>query len=463
MDHVEREEMQGTATIEAGYPSLQAAPPAEELPARETDSAVDWNALQFKTTAELEPLNEIIGQSRALAALEVGLGVQQPGYNIYAAGLTGTSKIATIKDTLQRRLAGSPPPDDWVYVHNFDDPDQPWAIRLKPGQGKQLERDMDLLISRLKEALPKAFRQQDFREEKDQLSRKYEKKLEDYTNRLTEMAKKRGFEVVFTPNGQISFLPYIAGKLAESPEQLETLSAEERDRIGEGEKDLAREVGRMMQDQREMMQSLGEEVRGVERQFASYVVTPLVEAIKQAYLENERVLKYLDRVRDYILDNLGDFREGGTAQAVPPQLQGMLGGDTDYPFLEYKVNVIVDNSQTKMAPVLVEEAPTYRNLFGSIDRTADRKGRLVTNFTQIKAGSLLRQWRICRFQYRRRADRAFCLQESQACAQERLHGDRELQPVASFQHRRPASRADPDQYQGGRRGQPYALLHAAVL
>lgn len=108
MDHVEREEMQGTGTIEVGYPPLQAATPAEELPARETDSIVDWNALQFQTTAELEPLDEIIGQSRAIAALEMGLGVQQPGYNIYAAGLTGTSKIGTIKDTLQRRLAGSP-------------------------------------------------------------------------------------------------------------------------------------------------------------------------------------------------------------------------------------------------------------------------------------------------------------------------------------------------------------------
>jgi ATP-dependent Lon protease len=390
MDHVQHDETHGTGTIDLGYQQLQTAPPVEELPAQETDSIVDWDALKFKTTAELEPLNEIIGQSRAIAALEVGLGVQQPGYNIFAAGLTGTSKTETIKDTLQRRSAGSPPPDDWVYVHNFDDSDQPWAIRLRPGQGKQLEKDMDRIVSRLKEALPKAFRQQDFREEKDQLSRKYEKKLEEYTDRLTDMAKKRGFEVLFTPSGQISFLPYIAGKIAESPEQLETLSPEERDRIGEGEKDLAREVGRMMQDQREMMQNLGEEVRGVERQFASYVVTPLIEAIKQSYLGNERVLKYLDRVRDYILDNLSDFREGGATQAIPPQLQGVLGSDMDYQYLEYKVNVIVDNSQTTMAPVLVEEAPTYRNLFGSIDRSVDRRGRLVTNFTQITAGSLLR-------------------------------------------------------------------------
>jgi lon-related putative ATP-dependent protease len=389
MDHRQHDETQGTVIMEQEHP-LRAAAPAEELSAADTDSTVDWDVLNFRTTADLEPVDEIIGQNRALAAFEVGLGIREQGYNIFAAGLIGTGKMETIEHSLQQRLAGMPVPNDWVYVHNFDEADQPWAISLQPGQGRKLERDMDRLVSRLKEALPKAFRQQDFREEKEQLSRKYEKKLEEYTNRLTSMAKDRGFEVMFTPNGQISFLPYINGKLAENPEQLETLSPEERDRIGEGEKELAREVGRMMQDQRLMMQSLSEEVRGVERQFAGYVVGPLVAEIKQSYPDNERVQQYLERVGNYILDNLADFREGGTAQAIPPQLQGMLGADLEYQLFEYKVNVIVDNSQHKAAPIIVEEVPTYRNLFGSIDRTVDRRGRLVTNFTQIKAGSLLR-------------------------------------------------------------------------
>jgi len=390
MNGMQHDENQGTAVMEPKHEPLRPATPVPELSAADTDSVIDWHALAFKTTADLEPLDEIVGQNRAMSAFEIGLGVQQDGYNIFAAGLTGTNKMETVKRSLQKRLEGSPPPSDWVYVHNFDDSDQPWAIRLQPGQGRQLERDMDRLVARLKEALPKAFRQQDFREEKDHLSRKYEKKLEEYTNRLSAMAKERGFEVMFTPSGQISFLPYIHGKLAESPDQLEELSQEEKDRIAEGEKDLAREVGRMMQDQRQMMQNLSEEVRGVERQFASYVVAPLIEAIKQSYADNERVQQYLDRVRDYALDNLSDFREGGATQAIPPQLQGVLGSDMEYQLLEYKVNVIVDNSQTKTAPLLVEEAPTYRNLFGSINRTVDRRGRLVTSFTMIKGGSLLR-------------------------------------------------------------------------
>jgi ATP-dependent Lon protease len=370
---------------------LQTASPVEELTAEETDSAVDPEILSFSTTADLEPLDEIVGQSRAMSALEVGLGIQQEGYNIFAAGLTGTGKMETIRRSLVRRLDGSQPPGDWVYVHNFNDPDQPWAIALSPGRGRQIEKEMDRLIARLTEALPKAIRQQEFREEKEQLSRKYESKLDNLTNRLTDMAKDRGFEVAFLPTGQISFLPHIGGKPAEDPKQLETLPPEERDRIAEGERELAREVARLMQDQRQMVENLTEEVRGVERQFAGYVVAPLIEAIKQSYADSERVQHYLDRVREHILDNLSDFRErGAPAQNVPPQLQEMLASDGDRRFLEYKVNVIVDNSEARGAPVLVEEAPTYRNLFGSIDRVVDRRGRLVADFTQIKAGSLLR-------------------------------------------------------------------------
>ena len=370
---------------------LQAARPIEELGAAQLDSLADLDSLQFETTADLEPLDEIIGQDRAMSALEVGLGIRQEGYNIFAAGLTGTGKMETIKRSLQRRLDGARTPQDWVYVNNFEDPDKPWAMPLDPGQGKKLEKDLDRLVERLKEALPKAFRQQEFRKEKEELSKKYERTLEEETDRLRDLAKERDFEMTFTSEGQISFLPQVEGETLQDSKQLEGLSEQEKQRISEGEKDLAREVHRLMQDQRQMMQNLTEEVRGVERQFAGYVVTPMIEAIKTGHRGHERVLRYLDHVREHILDNVSDFRQSRPPQQVPPQLRGMLGdGDQEREMLDYKVNVVVDNSQTKAAPVVIEEVPNYRNLFGSIDRSVDRRGRLITNFTQIKAGSLLR-------------------------------------------------------------------------
>ncbi len=389
MDHTRRSESQGTTVMTPKLP-LQTAAPAEELPAEEADLAVDRNALDFTTTADLEPLDEIIGQSRAMSALEIGLGIKERGYNIFVAGLTGSGRMQTIKTCLQKRLDGSATPSDWVYVHNFTDSDQPWAISLAPGKGHQFEKDMDRLIQHLQEALPKAFRQQDFREEKEQLSRKYEERIEEHTSRLAKMAKDRGFEIGFTPGGRVSFLPYVEGKPAETREQLDALTEAEKNRLAGGEKELAREVSRLMQEQSQMMQNLSEEVRSVERQFADFVVAPMVETIKQSYLEYDRVQQYLDHVHNHILENLSDFQEGGaTPQTVPPQLQTMLSRDGERPMLEYRVNVIVDNSQTRAVPVVVEEVPTYRNLFGSIDRTVDRWGRLITDFTQIKAGSLL--------------------------------------------------------------------------
>ena len=389
MDDTHSNESQGTAVI-AQDQQLQAALPAQELSAEQADFTIDVDALAFTTTADLEPLDEIIGQSRAMSAMEIGLGIRERGYNIFVAGLTGSGKMQTVKRSLQKRLDGTITPADWVYVYNFTDADQPWAISLSPGKARQFEKDMDHLIQRLKEALPKAFRQQDFREEKEQISRKYEEQIEEHTNRLAQMAKERGFEIGFTPGGRVSFLPYVEGKPAETREQLESLSEVEKTQLAEGEKELAREVSRLMQEQYQMMQNLSEEVRGIERQFADFVVAPMIEAIKHSYPEYDRVQQYLDHVRNHILDSLSDFQEGGGAQPVPPQLQGLIGRDTERPLLEYKVNVVVDNSQTRTVPVIVEEVPTYRNLFGSIDRSVDRWGRLVTDFTQIKAGSLLR-------------------------------------------------------------------------
>ena len=389
MDDMHKNDTQSTAVISENH-QLQAASPLQGLSTEQADLSIDLSNLPFETTEELEPLDEVVGQSRAMSALEVGLGIHQKGYNIFAAGLTGSGKMQTIKRSLLKRLDGSTTPSDWVYVYNFPDPDQPWAISLSPGKGRQLEKDMDRLIQRLKEALPKEFRKQDFREEKEQISRKYEEQIEEHTNRLAKMAKDRGFEIGFTPGGRVSFLPYIEGKPAETREQIEGLSEAEKTRITEGEKDLAREVGRLMQEQYQMMQNLSEEVRNVERQFADFVVIPIIEAIKRSYHEYDRVQQYLDHVHNHILDSLSNFQEGGAPQAVPPQLQAMLGRETESPLLEYKVNVVVDNSQTRAVPVIVEDVPTYRNLFGSIDRTVDRWGRLITDFTQIKAGSLLR-------------------------------------------------------------------------
>jgi predicted ATP-dependent protease len=370
---------------------LLAAQTPYELSAEQADVDIDISKLDFKTTDELEPLDEIIGQNKAMSAIEIGLGIAREGYNIFVAGLKGTGKKEIIQKSIEKRLDSSSIPNDWVYVNNFDNPDEPWAISLHPGKARNFKKSMEKLIDQLNENLPKAFRQEDFSREKENLSKKYQDKIQRHTDRLRSIASERGFDVTFGPSGTISFVPLVEGKQVQNKEQLENLPSQEKDRLREGEEKLASEVNKIVQEQYELMQSLSEEVKNVEQRFAGEVIEPLIKGFKEAFSDNSRILEYLDKVKAHVLDNLEDFRQSRRDSGTPAFIQNLMGpDDSSPPFLEYKVNVVVDHSQSKTAPIIIEDSPTYQNLFGSIDRAVDRRGRLVTNFTQIKAGSLLR-------------------------------------------------------------------------
>ena len=370
---------------------LLTAPTHQELSAEQTDINIDLSSLSFNSTDELEPLDEIIGQSKAMSAIEIGLGIHQEGYNIFVAGLTGTGKKETISRSIKKRLDGSTVPNDWIYVYNFENPDEPWAIDLNPGYAKKFKKCMEKLIEQLRESLPKAFRQKDFSQEKENLSKKYQDRIQQHAERLKSIAAERGFDVSFGPGGTVSFVPLIDGEKPDSKEKIENLSTREKQRIKEGEEELAVEIDTIMQEQQEMMQSLSDEIKDVEQRFAGDVIKPLIDGIKKSFSNNSRILEYLDRVTTHILNNLSEFRQSRKDTNLPPFMQNLMSQDDFQPaFLEYQVNLIVDHSRSKTAPIVIEEAPTYRNLFGSIDRAVDRSGRLVTNFTQIKAGSLLR-------------------------------------------------------------------------
>ena len=384
--------MDSTTTLQSKekQDELIAAEKNYELSAEQTDIEIDVNKLGFKTTEELESLDEIIGQNKAMSAIEIGLGINREGYNIFVAGLTGTGKKEIIQKSIEKRLDSSSIPNDWVYVNNFDNPDEPWAISLHHGEAKKFKKNMEKLVEQLNENLPKAFRQEDFSKEKEHLSKKYQDRIKQHTDRLKSIASERGFDVTFEPSGAISFVPLIEGKQAQNKEQLENLPDQEKERLREGEEKLASEVNKIVQEQYELMRSLGEEVKDVEQRFAFDVINPLIKAIKDSFSDNSRILNYLDKVKTHILDNLSDFQQSRRDAGTPAFLQNLMGQDElNPPFIEYQVNVIVDHSQSKTAPIVIEEAPTYRNLFGSIEHTADRRGRLVTNFTQIKAGSLI--------------------------------------------------------------------------
>jgi len=351
---------------------------------------LDPGTFGFGTTDELTPLDEIVGQPRAARAFEVGLGVRQAGYHVFVSGVSGSGRMEMAQRVLTARAATEPVPRDWAYVNNFDRSEEPVAIALPAGQGSQLQRDLANLIGRLMDELPKAFQREDFSHEKDRLRKRYQEQGAALFAELQQLARERDFVVQQVAEGQILFFPVKNGEPI-SDEVAQQLSAEERERIERSQRELVEAMETIAQKQQEVDRQLNADVRQVERTFAAQLISPLLQEIADRYRDPE-VSQWLDGMKSHFLRNLDRFRR--RADRLQVQLEAVMGeipqADLQERFLEYQVNVVVDNKAETHAPVVFEPAPNYRNLFGTIERVVDRFGRVVTDFTRIKAGSLLR-------------------------------------------------------------------------
>lgn len=362
------------------------ASPPRELSVAEAAFSVPAADLAFQTTAEIAVTPDWVGQERALAALELGLRVDHAGYNIYVCGLGGTRReqtLATLLGELSRDVAR---PGDRVLVQNFQNRDRPRTFYLPAGQGKQLRRDLLDLVEDLKRLLPETFRKETFEEEKEQLAERYGHEGEEIARAVQQHAAEKGFALQPLPQGGIVFIPLKDGKPMEA-EQLHALSEAEQDALRQRERELAREMKTMLRRQQALGRRLAREVKDAERRVAADVVGPLIDEIAQRYAGE--VQQYLAEAREQMLDSIDDFRE--SQQPVAPfPFPGMFSTTAADGLIDYEVNVLVDNSATTGAPIIIESSPTYKNLFGAVERMVDPSGKLVTNFTRIKAGSLLR-------------------------------------------------------------------------
>lgn len=366
--------------------------PTLELAAAELRAEPVIGAEALVRASEEARTEALLGQERALEALRLGAGIGTPGYNVFVSGLRGRQERESVLALLREKAAAMTTPGDWVYVYNFRQPESPLAIRLGAGQGAALRQAMRDLVEFVVEQLPKAFRREEFERERAALRDKYNQRAQELFANLETQARQRGFAVRTLAGGQIIAVPVVAGRVPQSPEdlsrELEALPEAEQARIGRAQLELQEELARLVVRQQEMMRELVADVRAIERAFAARAVGPAIQELK-GRLAGPSIESYLDRVQENILDNLDRFRqeldaragEGGAAGPVAPRPPR---------FVEYEVNLLVDNSAPKGAPVIWEDAPSYRNLFGTIERKVDAFGRVSTDFTQIMAGSFLR-------------------------------------------------------------------------
>jgi predicted ATP-dependent protease len=371
--------------------NLQPGASAPELKADELRGLAPLGPDQLEAAAASVPDEELLGQQRVLDAIRLAIGIQAPGYNVFATGVRGSAEREAILRLLREKAATMPTPGDWVYVNNFQSPEAPVAIYLKPGQGRDLRDRMSELVNYVREQLPKAFRQEDFDQERNSLRDKYNKIAQELFGRLEERAKEKGFAINAAPNGQLIFIPMFEGKVPESPEVLQRemgqLSDEQRADLAKRQNELQEEFLNVVRRQQEIMQELVKDIRAIERSFAARVITPAVDGLERRF-DNPAVTRYLRQVAEHMLSHLDRFREAQEGRPASENAPPMMMADHGTPqFPEYQVNLLVDNAEHKGAPVINETAPTYRNLFGTIERWADPMGRPMTNFTRIIAGS----------------------------------------------------------------------------
>ncbi|MDI7275026.1 MAG: ATP-binding protein [Anaerolineae bacterium] len=362
--------------------------PVDELQPEALRRAEDPAQFHFASTAELEPLLEVIGQPRAVAAVGFGVSIPSTGYNMYALGPSGTGRTTTIRRFLEREAATRPVPDDWVYVYNFQEPHRPRAIRLPAGRGVQLRSDMNNLVGELKTEIPRAFESEDYERQKERIAREVAEQKQEELNKLERYAAERGFTIVRTPSG-IGIAPLRAGKPL-SPEEYALLERGEREHLEAEGRQLQAALNATLRMSRRLDRTARERLQRLDREVAAFAIGPIFDEMREAYADHPAVLEYLSAAQRDVIDNLEAFRQARAAETgeVPAALARLIAAQA--PSLDrYSVNVLVDNSQARGAPLIMEANPTFPNLIGRIEYRA-QFGALVTDFTLIKSGALHR-------------------------------------------------------------------------
>jgi lon-related putative ATP-dependent protease len=356
---------------------------SKELSYEEIRRTCEPDIMTCPTTEELQPLEEIIGQKRAVKAIKFGLEIEQFGFNIFVSGYPGSGRTTAVKDFLEEIAKTKAIPSDWVYVNNFKDSYEPHAIKLPPGQAREFKNDVSNLISETKVELPKAFESEEYASRRESTIKIVQEERNQLFSQLNTRAQREGFVLQFGPTG-IIIVPIIEGKPINQQEFM-SLSPEVRDEIVKKREKLQAELRNAVRQLRTLDRKIVDEIKNLNREVALYAIGHLITELKEKYEKIQDIITYLDDVQNDVIENLNQFLPTQTPQnqASPLNLPWMR----EVPFKKYEVNIIVDNYKLKGAPVVLELNPTYQNIFGRIEKQA-QFGVLTTDFTMIRGGSL---------------------------------------------------------------------------
>ena len=356
-----------------------------ELDYKDLKDICNPNLLKLDKINEVaDTTNLVYGQDRGIKALEFGVNVDLKGYNMYLEGPAGVGKTMYTKKFLQTRAEKEKVPNDWCYIYNFDDPNEPIAVSLPAGQGKEFQETMDSFIKNIRKDIKKTFNNDEFEKEKKLIKQEYEEKKEAILAKLNEKTMKHGFQVKSAQNG-IYMMPVYEGK---------TIEEEEYNKLPIEVKSAFEEKSQLVQD---MIFETLSELKVIENKndkkidewqsnVALLTVNIHINNVKSNYKRNKKITSFLDAVKKDILKNINSFmmseEEKNSKQQVPPQMRGSINNE---PWLNYRVNLFVDNSHLEGSPVIMDSSYTYQNIFGKLEYE-NQYGIMKTDFTMIKPG-----------------------------------------------------------------------------
>lgn len=370
------------------------------LKAEQVYRAVPPGQFRFKSSADLREPASVLGQDRAVEAIEFALTVRQTGYNLYVLGPQASGRHAIVQQVLDARAATEPQPDDWVYVHNFAIPHKPNAIRLPHGRATALRGDMRRFVEEIWATLPAAFEADEFRGRREAIETTFKEKQEKAFAAIDAEARRRQLALVRAASG-LAITP-VQGEEVMPPEQFRKLPEPVRKKIEADIEELQARLQETMQLLPEWERERRRQLRELNREITRQTVSRLIDPLKRDYRDIKAVVGYLEAVQDDVINHAEAFLQTSAAQHGEPQSAGseqanlqvlasqkQAQASATAATRRYQVNVMVGDGASGHAPVVTEQAPTYANLVGRIEHMAEM-GALLTDYTMIKPGALHR-------------------------------------------------------------------------
>ncbi len=342
--------------------------------------------MEFTTTADLVGLTwdaGVPGQDRAREAIEFGIGLRSPGYNVFVLGPPGVGKRTLVQDLVAERAAGEPAPDDWAYVQNFAQPHRPHALRLPHGTATGFRNEVRQFKEEARASIPALFESEEYRNRAEQIDGEVSEQQHSAFQALGKDAAAQNVALIQTPVG-FSMAPVVKEEVM-TPEQFGQLPDDEKARIEATMKGLQERLQKVIRQVQQLQKQKRSRIKELGRDMCQTTVAALVDDLRRDCVQLPQVLGWLDNLQADVMENLDQFRRPADAEPGPLSL-----GDEDAFFGRYDVNVVIGEPDAQSgAPVVSEDNPTYSNLLGRIEYVA-RFGTLATDFNQIKPGALHR-------------------------------------------------------------------------